>query len=80
MSSKGSCPVQLPRPLKWKQVDSSAIVAIAYDAQAKQLHVRFQHGGSYMYPGIGRHRFNQLRNAESIGKYFNEAIKPRKAA
>lgn len=66
--------------MKWKLVESSAISAIAYDRKTRVLQIRFQHGGYYTYQGIGYHRYSKLLRAESIGKYFNEAIKPRKAA
>ncbi len=66
------------KPLKWHAVDSSAIKALAYNRKGRVLIVQFNHGSSYRYEGIGYQRYNQLKNAESIGKYFNEAIKPRR--
>ncbi len=65
------------KPLKWKQVESSAIKAVAYDRTQRLLYVEFNHGGRYTYPGIGYHRYNKLIHAESVGKYYNEAIRPK---
>lgn len=62
--------------LKWISVESSAINAVAYNSQRKVLHIEFHTGVIYSYLGIGRHRFKRLINAESVGKYFNEAIRP----
>lgn len=65
---------------KWIPVDSSCLAAVSYDRRSKTLHVVFQHGGTYSYPNVGVHRWTKLRKAESVGKYFNEAIRPRKKA
>lgn len=61
-------------------LNSSAIRAIEYDRKRKVLKVYFQHGGDYTYSHIGYHRYRKLVTAESVGKYFNEAIKPRKVS
>jgi hypothetical protein len=68
------------KPLKWRTVNSSCIHAVAYDRQRKVLYVEFNHGGRYTYQHIGYHRFSRLLKAESIGKYFNEAIRPKDKA
>lgn len=62
---------------KWKFVDSSAIQAVSYDRKNKVLHVMFRQGTVYSYPRIGAHRYSKLIHAESVGKYFNEAIRPK---
>jgi hypothetical protein len=66
--------------MKWTPVESSCLAGVAYDRKTKTLHVIFKHGGTYSYSNIGTHRWQKLKKAESVGKYFNEAIKPRKKA
>lgn len=66
--------------LKWTVVSSSAIGAIAYDRKNKKLYIQFNHGGIYSYENIGYHRYVQLKKADSVGKYYNQAIRPRKVA
>lgn len=61
-----------------KFVNSSAIRAVDYDRKRRILRVWFHHGGDYTYGGVGYHRYRRLVTAPSVGKYFNEAIRPRK--
>lgn len=64
--------------LKWVTVDSSAINAVAYNRERKVLHVEFRRGVIYSYSGIGYHRYKRLITAESVGQYYNQAIRPEK--
>lgn len=64
------------KTLKWMKVDSSAIAGLAYERDKRVLHVLFHHGGLYSYSGIGYKRFYNLIHSDSVGKYFNQAIKP----
>lgn len=66
------------KKLKWVQVESSAINAVAYNRDRKVLHIEFRHGVIYTYQQIGYHRYKQLINADSVGKYYNQAIRPEK--
>jgi len=65
---------------KLTYLKSSAIRGVQYDRKNKVLKVYFNHGGDYTYSNIGYHRYRKLVTAESVGKYFNEAIKPRRTA
>lgn len=57
-------------------VVSSNIDAVGYDAEAKQLFILFKNGTSYRYDDVGYTVYDQLIKAESVGKTFNQFVKP----
>lgn len=61
---------------RWRNVDSSAIRAVSYDYKHRVLHILFQHGGEYSYRDISKYRYLKLVHAVSVGKYYNQKIKP----
>ena len=61
--------------MKHKPVTSSNISAIGYDPKTKLLEVVFHSGRTYQYEGVPASVVDDLENASSIGKYFNENIK-----
>ena len=69
----------LPTDQNWrepdKQVDSSAIAEIGYNADAGDLYVTFNSGRRYVYSGVSPQRYRAFATAESKGKYLNSAIK-----
>jgi hypothetical protein len=58
-------------------VDSSVIALIAYDEDNEILEVRFRNGRTYRYFRVPPDEHEALLAAESVGRYFNEVIKPR---
>lgn len=57
-------------------VDSSNIESIGYDADARELHVRFlQSGETYVYYNVDEWVFTEFMAADSKGQYLNESIK-----
>jgi len=57
-------------------VDSSNIESIGYDADARELHVRFlQSGETYVYYNVDEWIFTEFMAADSKGRYLNENIK-----
>lgn len=57
-------------------VDSSNIESIGYDADARELHVRFlQSGEIYVYYNVDEWIFTEFMAADSKGRYLNENIK-----
>ena len=60
----------MPNPT-WHPVASSHIEAVAHDAEAGHLLVRFTSGGTYAYPGAGVEDLEAIRDAESPGSHFH---------
>lgn len=58
-------------------VSSLNLSEIGYDPASETLEVMFHHGGVYQYYNVPFHVYEQLRNAPSIGKFFNAEIKGR---
>ena len=57
-------------------VDSTNIEAIGYDAETRELHVRFlKSGETYVYFNVEEWLFQEFRHADSKGKFLNERIK-----
>ena len=57
-------------------VDSSNIEAIGYEAEARELHVRFlKTGATYVYSEVDELVFQELMQADSKGSYLNRRIK-----
>jgi hypothetical protein len=65
-------------------VESSQIHSLGHDQDTNTLAIRFYRGWGdnrrpgalYHYPNVPRAEFEELRDAESIGKHFNQNIKP----
>ena len=57
-------------------VDSSAISELGYSKKANTLYIRFKESGVlYEYYDVPESEYKNLKNADSIGKYFNSDIK-----
>lgn len=59
-----------------KRVDSSVLLSVGYDPARRILKVRFRNGLTYYYLDVSPASHRALLSAPSIGKYFNEVIKP----
>jgi lysyl-tRNA synthetase class 2 len=57
------------------QVESSAIDAIDYRADKRQLFVTFATGRRYVYFDVPAAVYVCFRHAESLGRYFNAHIR-----
>jgi hypothetical protein len=57
-------------------VDSSNIEAIGYDADARELWVRFVSGSTYVYANVPPATHNDIMRADSKGSYLNREVKP----
>jgi hypothetical protein len=57
------------------EVDSSAISAIGYDEERRELYVRFRGGSAYTYLGVPSEEWVALCEAESKGAFVNQVIK-----
>ncbi len=58
-------------------VTSTSVVWIDYDASTRTLDIAFASGGVYRYAAVPPAVCDQLRVAESTGRFVNEVIKPR---
>lgn len=56
--------------------ESSQISHHGYDQESQTLALKFKHGGSvYHYEGVTPEMYENLTNAESVGKFFGQHIK-----
>jgi hypothetical protein len=56
---------------------STSVEWIEYDASARTLEIAFESGGMYRYLDVPATVYDQLRAAESKGRFVNEVVKPR---
>lgn len=56
-------------------VDSTNVEAIGYDGAARELHVRFLSGTTYVYRDVDRWTFEELMSASSKGSFINRVLK-----
>lgn len=56
---------------------SSAISAVAYDADTFELSVTFRSGQTWVYEGVQGGYARDLRDAKSKGRYFRDNIRGR---
>jgi len=54
---------------------STRIEEVQYFAVDSAMTVEFKRGGTYRYTPIDEELWDNLRNAESMGKAFNELVK-----
>lgn len=59
----------------YREVESSNIAKVGYNAEDQLLEITFQSYEVYWYLGVSRDVVDNLCTAESIGKYFNTHIK-----
>ena len=63
--------------MKKLPVESTSLAAVGYNGQTKTLEVEFQNARVYQYRGVAPVVFEELKAAESKGRYFNANIKGR---
>lgn len=61
--------------MKLETVESDVIHAIGYDDEVHVLEIIFNNGQIYQYRNVPRAAFEELMQAESKGKYFQENIR-----
>ena len=61
--------------IEWEEVVSSNIEAIGYDADERELHVRFNYGAEYVYHDVPSDVVLGFLAASSKGKYLADHIK-----
>jgi hypothetical protein len=58
-----------------KSVESAMASSIGYDPDRNMLQVEFNSGAVYQYEGVDQQTWQQLESAESVGKFYNQAIR-----
>lgn len=58
-------------------VKSSNLSYIGYDAEAKELHVTFAQGGTYIYSGVDATTYQNMLESESPGGFLHRNIRDR---
>ena len=58
-----------------KPVVSSSVMAIGYDEGAKEMHVQFKSGKTYVYKDVPAFVFRNAMRAPSIGKFVAVNVK-----
>lgn len=58
---------------------SSVIKSLTFVENRNDLQVNFKSGKLYVYTPVSQRFFNELQNAPSKGKFFNQHIKNNKA-
>jgi hypothetical protein len=61
---------------KRQPVKSSVIATVGYDARGRRLEVGFHNGRVYTYLEVPPSVYEKLVTAESVGKFFNEGVRP----
>ncbi len=61
--------------MKRTDVDSSMLKSVGYDEKKQILEAKFNHGGIYEYYDVEKETFDDLMNADSVGRYFINNIK-----
>lgn len=67
--------------MEWKEVESSQIHSVGYDDATQTLGIRFKPTKSkpiteYHYANVTKGMYDGLVEAESVGRYFGNYIKP----
>lgn len=59
--------------------DSLNVVTVAYNPEDMKMMVQFRNGSSYEYQRVSADEFAKVVSAKSVGKAFNQYIKPKQA-
>lgn len=58
-------------------VQSSFIRSVGHDSERNIMEVKLKNGQSYQYEGVDSDTFESVRDAESVGKAYNEFVRNR---
>lgn len=61
--------------MEMTRVESSNIEQVGYEEESETLQVEFKNGGMYQYFDVPQHVYEELRDADSVGKYLAYSIK-----
>jgi KTSC domain len=60
---------------EWVSLDSSCLAAAMWDGVSSTLLLRFRSGRVYPYQDVDYDIWNDLYNADSHGRFYNQRIK-----
>lgn len=60
-------------------IDSGILAAYEYDAEKRELTIRFKNDGEYGYADVSPEKVKEFESAPSKGKFFFAHIKPHHA-
>jgi lysyl-tRNA synthetase class 2 len=58
-------------------VTSSVIASVGYDPATATLEIELLDGAVYRYFAVPQRQVDELLTAQSIGRFYNQVIKPR---
>ena len=58
-----------------ESVQSSNIASLGYDSDTSTLEVEFHSGAVWQYHDVPENVYYDMKNSESLGKFFNANIK-----
>jgi hypothetical protein len=67
--------LQMPDPIRWIPIASTALESASYVAQRRWLYLRFKSGEIYRYFDFPPDKYRDFMAAESKGTYFGKYIR-----
>jgi hypothetical protein len=56
-------------------VSSSKVNSVGYDPENQVLEIEFNNGSIHHYHSVSVHIYNDLLNANSVGRYLNQYVR-----
>ena len=56
-------------------VTSSNIASVGYDIDTMTLEIEFNSGGVYQYHGVDFNIYENMMDADSVGRYFHQHVR-----
>ena len=66
---------QMHSSVPMKQVHSTHVHAIGYDAASQELHVEYKQGGKYVYKDVPPEKARMVMGGASIGKALHAHVR-----
>lgn len=74
-ASGGPSPAIVVARIERVPVESRSLVSIGFARETRVLEIEFRSGAIYQYRGVPQTIFEELRKAESKGRYFAQSIR-----
>lgn len=72
----GGSPARYRAGMHRRSVESTAVLSVGYDRNRRVLEVEVEGGAVYQYLGVPAREYLALLAADSVGRYYNQRIKP----